>query len=199
MSPNVKQILKLVIFIILLFIAFIFIAALIVNNEYSVERSVVIDKPKQEVFDYIRYLSNQEEYSVWYSMDPDIRQQYRGTDGTVGFVSSWEGNNEVGKGEQEIVGITEGERIDTQLRFIEPFEGIADAYMITEVVNENQTRVTWGFESSMPRPMNLILLFLNMENLIGEDYQTGLENLKVILEREHQNSNEIENGEAGSD
>jgi hypothetical protein len=190
MSANVKQLLKLVFFIILLFIAFIFLASMIVSNEYSVERSILIDRPKQEVFDYIRYLGNQEEYSVWYSLDPDIRQDYRGTDGTVGFVTSWEGNDEVGKGEQEIVGITEGERVDTRLRFIEPFEGIADAYMVTDSVDENQTRVTWGFESSMPRPMNLILLFLNMENLIGEDYQTGLEKLKVLLESEYQNSND---------
>jgi len=195
MSANVKQILKLVFFVILLFIAFIFLAALIVNNEYSVERSIIIERPKQEVFDYIRYLGNQEEYSVWYSLDPDIRQEFHGTDGTVGFVSSWEGNDDVGKGEQEIVGITEGERVDTRLRFIEPFEGVADAYMMTEAVNENQTRVVWGFESSMPRPMNLILLFLNMENLIGEDYQTGLENLKVLLESEYQDTNDaIENG-----
>jgi len=184
MTANSLKILKLIAVIAGLFVAFILVAAFIVDNEYSVERYVIINQPKQEVFDYIRSLKNQDNYSVWAALDPDMHQEFRGTDGTVGFVSAWEGNSDVGKGEQEIVRIVEGERIDYELRFIEPFEGIADAYMITDAVAENQTMVIWGFESSMPRPMNLMLLFMNMEDLIGADYETGLANLKSILENQ---------------
>ena len=182
MSPNVKHILKLIAIIFGLFVAFILVAAFIVDNEYRVERSVIIDQPKEVVFDYVRSLKNQDNYSAWAAMDPDMKQEFRGTDGTVGFVSAWEGNSDVGKGEQEIVNIVEGERIDYELRFIEPFEGKADAYMITEPAAQGQTMVIWGFESQMPRPMNLMLLFMDMENLIGADYEAGLANLKAILE-----------------
>jgi hypothetical protein len=117
-------------------------------------------------------------------MDPDMRQEFQGEDGTVGFVSAWEGNEDVGRGEQEIVGIVEGDRIDYELRFFEPFESTSGAYMTTEAVSENQTRVSWGFSGSFPRPMNLMLLFIDLEEMIGNDYQTGLDNLKTILEEQ---------------
>jgi hypothetical protein len=182
--PIVKRIVIGIAALIGLVIVVPLILALFVKSDYSVERSVVIDRPKQEVFDYIRYLKNQDNYSVWASMDPDMRQEFRGVDGTVGFVSAWEGNDDVGKGEQEIVGITEGERIDYALRFIEPFEGFADTSLITESLDENRTRVRWTMDSSMPYPFNLMLLFMDMEEMIGNDLQTGLENLKLVLEQE---------------
>jgi hypothetical protein len=184
MSEKKIGVLTLVALLIGGFILFILTVSFIVGNEFSVERSVVIDKPKNEVFDYIRYLENQYSYSVWGKMDPDMRQEFQGEDGTVGFVSAWEGNEDVGRGEQEIVGIVEGDRIDYELRFFEPFESTSGAYMTTEAVSENQTRVSWGFSGSFPRPMNLMLLFIDLEEMIGNDYQTGLDNLKTILEEQ---------------
>lgn len=79
--------------------------------------------------------------------------------------------------------ITEGERIDFELRFIKPFEATEPAYMTTEAVNENQTKVVWGFSGHMNYPMNLMLLFMDMEEMIGGDLETGLNDLKTILEQ----------------
>jgi uncharacterized protein YndB with AHSA1/START domain len=144
---------------------------------------VVINKPRQEVFDYVKYLKNQDNFSKWASMDPDMRTSYRGTDGSVGFVSAWESDDKnVGKGEQEITGIIEGQRIDYELRFIEPFESTSLAYMITEDVSDQHTKVRWGFTGRMNYPMNLMLLFMDFEKMIGDDFEHGLENLKAILE-----------------
>jgi hypothetical protein len=113
-----------------------------------------------------------------------MKKSYKGTDGTVGFISRWESNKkEVGWGEQEIKKITEGERIDFELRFIKPFEATEPAYMTTEAVNENQTKVVWGFSGHMNYPMNLMLLFMDMEEMIGGDLETGLNDLKTILEQ----------------
>ncbi len=61
------------------------VAALFIKKDYAVEREITISKPKQEVFDYIKYLKNQDHYSVWNCLDPAIRKIYTGTDGTVGF------------------------------------------------------------------------------------------------------------------
>ncbi len=117
-------------------------------------------------------------------MDPAMKKSYRGTDGTVGFVSHWESDNEeVGWGEQEIKKITEGERIDFELRFLKPFEATEPAYMATESINENQTKVKWGFSGHFSYPMNLMLLFYDMEKMIGDDLQNGLGKLKEILEK----------------
>jgi uncharacterized membrane protein len=161
------------------------IAAVFVKKEYAVERAIDIDKPKQEVFDYIKYLKNQDNFSKWASMDPDMKKTYRGTDGMAGFVSAWESDNpDVGTGEQEIVKIVEGERIDYQLRFIEPFEASDPASMTTERLSDNQTRVVWAFNGRMDYPMNLMFLFMDMEKMIGDDLETGLANLKTILEKQ---------------
>ena len=74
---------------------------------------------EDEVFDYVKYLKNQDNFSKWASMDPDMQKTYRGTDVTVGFVSAWASDNpDVGVGEQEIKAITAGQRIDFELRFI---------------------------------------------------------------------------------
>jgi len=174
--------------IILLVIAAIVIILLVValfaKKDYAVEREITIVKPKAEVFNYIKYLKNQNMFSKWATMDPSMKQTFNGIDGTVGFVSAWDSNQkDVGKGEQEIKKITEGERIDYEIRFIKPFAGIASAYMVTESISDNQTRVKWGFKSRMKFPMNLMLIFMSMEEMIGKDFSTGLANLKGILEK----------------
>lgn len=160
------------------------LVALFVDQDYAVEREVVINKPKQEVFDYVKYLRNQDNYSTWATRDPNMKKTYTGTDGTVGFVSAWESDDqEVGKGEQEIKSIVDGERIDFELRFYEPFEATEPATMVTERVSDNETKVKWGFNGHMDYPMNLMLVFMNMEEEIGNDLQTGLDNLKIQLEK----------------
>ena len=166
-------------------VALLLIVALFVKKEYSVEREVVIGKPTADVFAYVKFIKNQNNYSVWNMKDPNSKMEYTGTDGTVGFISSWDSEMEdVGKGEQEIKGITEGSRIDMELRFKKPFEATDYAYMSTEAAGENQTKVKWGFNGKMPYPMNLMLLCMNMDNMLGKDLETGLLNLKNILEKQ---------------
>ena len=116
-------------------------------------------------------------------MDPNMKKDFRGTDGTVGFVSAWDSeSDEVGKGEQEIIAIVEGERIDYELRFLRPFESTDQAYIITESAGMNQTTVKWGINGKMTYPMNVMLLFMDMEEMLGADLSEGLNNLKVKLE-----------------
>ncbi len=159
------------------------IAALFVKKDFAVKREVVINKPVPEVFNYIKYLKNQDNYSVWAKMDPAMKKEYRGTDGTVGFVSAWEGNSDVGKGEQKITGITDDKEVDFELHFIKPFESISPAYLKTEPASAGSTTVTWGMSGNMTYPFNLMRLFMDMDKAIGNDFQTGLDNLKVILEK----------------
>ena len=177
------KILKIVIFSLLGIVALVLIAALLAKKEYVVERETTINKPKTEVFEYVKFLKNQGNYSKWSTMDPAMKKEYRGADGTVGFVSAWDSEKkEVGKGEQEITKIAEGERVDFELRFMEPFESTDYAYMTTEAINDSVTTVKWGFNGKMPYPMNLMLLFMDMEGMLGGDLEQGLANLKRILD-----------------
>jgi hypothetical protein len=175
---------KTTLIVIVVIIAIPLIVALLTKKEYGVIREVLINRPKPEVFNYIKYLKNQDNFSKWATMDPNMKKEYRGEDGTVGFVSAWDSEQKnVGKGEQEIKKILEGERIEYELRFIKPFQSTSLAYMTTETISENQTRVKWGFNGKMNYPMNIMLLFMDMEKMIGNDFATGLSNLKTIVEK----------------
>lgn len=173
---------KKVLIVIFVIIAVILIVGLIAPKEYAVEREVVINCPREQVFDYVKSLRLQNEWSVWGDLDPNAVYTYTGVDGTVGYISAWEGNKDVGKGEQEIVNIVDGERVDIDLRFIEPFKSTADVYITTESLTEYETLVKWGMSGKTPFPMNLFMLFMNMDKSIGKDYEQGLANLKIILE-----------------
>lgn len=178
------KILKKILVGIVAIVVLILLIALFVKKEYTVEREVSINKPKQEVFDYIKMLKNQDNFSVWAKRDPMMKKEYSGTDGTVGFKSAWDSDNEhVGKGEQTIAKINEGERVDFDLHFIKPFDGKATAYMITTAGAGNDTKVKWAFEGRMGYPMNFMLLFMNMDKMLGKDLETGLNNLKGVLEK----------------
>ena len=164
-------------------IAIPLILAAFTKKDYAVEREITINKPKQEVFDYLKFLKNQDDFSKWAKMDPAMKKTYSGTDGTVGFVAGWNSDDEnVGVGEQEITAIKNGERIDIDLRFIEPFEASDKAYFTTESVGNNQTKVTWGFSGNNKFPVSIMMLFMNMEKAIGGDFEQGLAKLKTTLE-----------------
>jgi hypothetical protein len=173
-----------ILIVVLIIIAIPLVLAIFTKKEYHIEKMVTINRPKRTVFDYIRMLKNQDNFSVWAMMDPGMKKHFSGTDGNPGFVSGWESTNKkVGKGEQEIKKVTDGERIDYEIRFIEPFAGIASASMQTDSLSPAETRVTWQFDSRMNYPMNLMLLFMNMDKMVGNDLEKGLVNLKQVLEK----------------
>lgn len=172
-----------VLYIILGIIAALLLAGLVISKDMKATKEIVINKPVGEVFNYIKYLKNQQNYSKWATLDPDIKNEFRGTDGQPGFVNSWSGNKKVGVGEQEITGIEEGKALHTDLRFIKPFKSFAKSTMTTTAVDANSTKVTWGFESKMNYPMNIMKLFMNMSEMIGKDFSVGLANLKALMEK----------------
>jgi len=165
-------------------IALLLIIAMFINGNYDIEREVTITKPKEEVFDYVKYLKNQNKFSVWAKTDPAMKTEFTGEDATVGFVSAWDSEHpKVGKGEQKIVKIDVGERIDYEIHFIKPFEATNYAHMAFESPSKSATTVKWGFQGKMKYPMNLMMLTMNMEKMIAPDLQNGLNNLKILLEK----------------
>lgn len=164
--------------------AILLLIALFGKKEYTIEREIVIHKSAGEVFNYVKYLKNQDHYSKWVMIDPKMKKDFRGTDGASGFIYAWDSKDKnAGKGEQEIKKITEGERIDMEVRFERPFKGVSDTYMTTGNVGPNQTAVKWVFGSKLKYPMNLMLVFMNFDKLLGRDMETSLATLKGILEK----------------
>jgi hypothetical protein len=168
--------------ILVIIIGILLLIPALMPKDFSVERQVVINKPLEMVFPFVTSLKGQDDWSVWGSLDPDMKKEYRGEDGTVGFVSAWEGNEDVGKGEQEITGIEINKRVDFELRFIEPWEATNQAWLTVDPAPEGATNVRWGISGNMPYPMNAMLLFMNLEENIGKDFEQGLLNLKRLVE-----------------
>ncbi|MDJ0644943.1 MAG: SRPBCC family protein [Flavobacteriaceae bacterium] len=160
----------------------IVVLALIAPKSYAVSRSITVNKPIGEVYNYLKLMKNQDHWSPWQERDPDMKKTFTGNDGEVGFISAWESEHkQVGSGEQEIVGLKENEEITTHLRFLKPFKSESDAYLR---VNEADggTKVTWGFSGHNKFPMSIFMLFMNMDKAVGADFEQGLAKLKSVLE-----------------
>jgi hypothetical protein len=170
------KILKKILIILAIIIVIPFIVALFVKKDFVSEAELTINRPKQEVFEYIKYIKNQDNFGVWQLSDPDMKTTSEGTDGTVGFKYSWDGKK-TGKGSQAITNIVDGERMESSLDFGfgEPVKG----YFILKEISPDETSVTWGIEGKSPYPWNFFGLFMNMNN----DFEVGLKNLKAILEK----------------
>ena len=135
------------------------------------------------VFEYIKYLKKQEEWSPWAKKDPNMDRKFTGVDGEVGAINYWNGNKEVGEGEQEITKIIEGERAEGELRFLKPFKSTSDCYLTTEAITDSETKVTWGFCGKNKFPMSIFTLFVSMDKMVGKDFEEGLATLKSIVEK----------------
>lgn len=169
------KILKKILIVLLAIIAIPLIVALFVKKDFKSEREIVIDRPVSQVFDYVKYVQNQDNYGKWQLSDPEASLVAEGTDGTVGFKYSWDGKK-VGKGSQTITGLVDGEKVETELDF--GFGEPAKSYILTEEAGPGQTKVTWGMTGTSPYPLNLMGLFFDL----GDDFGEGLQNLKTILE-----------------
>ena len=172
----------LLIYILIGIVALVVLLGIIAPKNYNVFRTVEIGKPKAEVFEYLKYLKNQQKWSPWEKKDPNMEKKFTGTDGEVGAVSYWNGNKDVGEGEQEITKIIEGERVEGELRFLKPWKSTSDCYMEVADNASGGTKVTWGFSGKNKFPFSIFMLFFSMEKTVGKDFEDGLKSLKTLLE-----------------
>lgn len=162
-------------------IGLILIVAYFLPRDFRLSKSVVINAPHETVYDYIRFLKNQEKYSVWVMADPNVKMTYTGTDGTVGAISAWVSDNKnVGVGEQEIKALVPNEKMTVEIRFKKPMEGVNYSDTVVEAIDATHTKVTNSFYGSNPYPFNIMCQFMDM--LVGGDMQKNMENLKKNLE-----------------
>lgn len=156
------------------------IVGLFMKKDHYVKREIIINAPLQKVFDFLKFLKNQDKFNKWAKADPDRNWEYKGTDGTVGFVISWKGNKDAGEGEKEIMNIIEGKRIETQIRFVKPMVTTADVIMETEFISDQQTKVSLINSGKLKYPMNILIPFA--ESRFPKDMDESLVALKKLLE-----------------
>lgn len=159
-------------------------AAAFMEKHFTIEAHILINRPLQEVFSYLKLLRHSEQYNKWVMTDPHLTKEFSGTDGTPGFIYRWNSKmKQVGQGEQEIKQIIDGERIDYEIRFIKPFTGTSTSSLITSNSGNGQTQVTWTFSGERNYIMCLFHLLLNLSKALGKDLQTSLQNMKTVLEK----------------
>jgi len=164
-------------------VVLIIILALIAPKSYDVNRKIIVQQPVPVVFEYLKYLKNQDNWSPWAKRDPDMKKEFVGSDGEIGATSKWQGNKDVGSGEQEIKRIVENEVIESELRFLKPWKSQSDAYLKVNEAGAGETEITWGFSGKNKFPVSIMMLFMNMDKAVGKDFEEGLASLKEILEK----------------
>ena len=162
-------------------IALLLIIALFTKKGFYIQCEIIINAPLQKVFGYIKQFKNWDSFNERATADPSKKEEYKGTDGTVGFIIAWNGNKKVGEGEKEIKNIVEGKKVETEIRFVRPFTAVGYTSMGTESVSGNQTKVTFSNASNLKYPFNILIPMV--EKGIAKDMDKSLSVLKNILEK----------------
>jgi uncharacterized protein YndB with AHSA1/START domain len=163
-------------------IALLLILALFMKKEHYVKREIIINAPRQKVFDFLKLLKNQEQFNKWATRGKENRkEEFKGTDGTVGFIYSWSGDKSAGQGEKEIMNIVEGKKIETEIRFVKPMKMAASVIFDMESLSENETKMNMINTGTMKYPMNLFIPMA--EKKFPKDMDESLATLKNILEK----------------
>lgn len=174
--------LPIILYILLGIVLLVVILAIVAPKSYDVHRSILIDKPKEMVFDHVKLIRNHKIWSPWNLKDPNMTLTYEGTDGEEGFISRWEGNKDVGAGYQTVINIVPNERMDNHLVFLKPWKSESNGYYIFEDAAPGQTKMTWGFKGKNKFPATLFMLLYNMDKVVGKEFKEGLQTLKNHLE-----------------
>jgi len=168
--------------IIVVLILLFLVVPLFISKQYTVEKQVLVQRSNLSVFDFVKLLGNQVHYNKWVMMDPNVKRTSTGVDGTVGFISYWDSQvKNVGKGEQGITHVDQGNIIESIVRFEKPFKNTARVTMTTISITPGQTRVIWKMVGQNKYPMNLMNLVV--PGMLGKDMEESLGNLKDVLER----------------
>jgi len=148
---------------------------------FRVQRATSIKAPPGRIFPLIINLHRWESWSPWEKVDPAMKRTFSGAENGKGAVYEWEGNRKVGTGRMEITDTSAPSKVIIKLDFITPFEGHNIAEFTLEAKGDS-TDVTWTMYGPCPYKMKIMHVFMNMEKMVGKQFQTGLTNLKVIAE-----------------
>ncbi len=172
--------LKIILGVVFALVLVIIVLGMTGPKHVHIERSVDIDAPADFVFSHANTFEAMQTWSPWAELDPEQVTTITGEDGVVGTIYEWEGNDQVGKGEQIIKEVT-ANKIVTDLHFIEPFEGMSEATFTVESA-ENGSKATWAYDEETNFMSRVMYTFINMDEMLGSDFQKGMDKLKSIVE-----------------
>ena len=150
--------------------------------DFRIERTATIAAPPAKVFAQVNELKNWDAWSPWAKRDPKMKMSYEGPPAGAGAVSAWAGNSEVGEGRMTIIESRPAELVRFKLEFFKPMEGTSTAEFSFRPAGE-QTAVTWRMEGKNNFVARAMCLVMDMDKMVGGDFEQGLAGLKSIAER----------------
>jgi hypothetical protein len=161
-------------------VVFVVIVAL-QSSDFRIARSTTISAPPPLVFAQVNDFHKWEAWNPWGKIDPAMKQTYDGAAAGPGAIYTWAGNNEVGEGRMTIAESRPSDLIRVKLEFFKPFAATNTAEF-TFIPEKNQTRVTWSMFGEKNFMAKAIHLFMNMDKMIGGQFEKGLTDMKAIAE-----------------
>jgi Polyketide cyclase / dehydrase and lipid transport len=151
-------------------------------NTFRIERSIRIHSNPATLYPLISDFHNWAVWSPYEKLDPAMKRTYSGSASDKGAVYAWDGNSKSGAGRMEITGTEVPSKITIKLDFTRPFEGHNQTVFSLDRMGE-ETSVTWAMEGPASYMNKLVGLFVNMDKLVGKDFENGLKNMKETAER----------------
>jgi hypothetical protein len=172
-----KKVLGFLLVVVVLFLGFVATRP----NSVHVERSATIGAAPEAVFPLVDDFHEWAKWSPWDSRDPQMKKTYTGPESGVGAVYHWSGNDKVGEGQMTLTEALPPSRIGIDLAFIKPFEGHSKT-AFTLAPDGAGTRVTWAMDTEEKFVGKVMGVFMNMDKMVGPDFEAGLANLKRVAE-----------------
>jgi len=163
-------------------IAAILILAATKPATLRVQRAISINAPPERIFSLISDFHQWLSWSPYEQKDPAMKRTYSGAERGKGAVYAWDGDKNVGSGRMEILETSAPQKIVIKLDFFTPFEGHNTAEF-TMLPQGDGTHVTWLMHGPANFMSRLIQVFINLDKMIGKDFEAGLANLKTLTEK----------------
>jgi uncharacterized protein YndB with AHSA1/START domain len=151
-------------------------------NSFSIERATTVKAPPEKIFPVINDFHQWGLWSPYENKDPAMKRSYGGAASGRGAVYAWDGDKNVGSGRMEILDTSVPSKIVIKLDFFKPFEGHNTAEF-TILPQGDATSVSWLMHGAAPFMHRLMRVFINVDNMIGKDFEIGLANLKRLAEK----------------
>ena len=180
------EIIAIVAAVLVIAIAIVLILAATKPGSFSVQREIDVKAPPGKIFPLINDFHQWQSWSPYENKDPAMKRSYDGPASGKGAVYGWEGNKNVGSGRMEILEASPPSKIVIKLDFFAPFEGhnTAEFTMLPQGdATTVTTNVTWLMHGPAPFMSKMMQVFMNLDNMIGRDFEVGLANLKRITEK----------------
>jgi hypothetical protein len=163
-------------------IAIVLILASNKPDTFRIQRAAVMNAPAENIFPLIADFHQWLDWSPWEGKDPALKRTYSGTERGQGAVYAWDGNKNVGSGRMEILEASSPSKVVIKLDFLKPFEAHNTAEF-TMLPQGGATNVIWVMHGPAPFMSKVMQVFMNMDRMIGKDFEAGLTNLKAVSEK----------------